>query len=119
MKNLIKVLVSTVILSSVLASNVSASQEKLKLVQTNKVDTKIEKVYYDKENNIVYANTAKDENNGFWTLEVSNNKWYFDAYFFFLKADLEGRKVNIEYTGDIKNYNEVDIVDFDIDYGKK
>ena len=118
MKNLIKVLISTVILSSVLASNVSASQE-LKLVQTNKVDAKIEKVYYDKESNTIYANTAKDSDNGFWTLEVSSNKWYFDAYFFFLKADLEGRKVEIEYTGDIKNYNEVDIVDFDIDYGKK
>lgn len=115
MKKSIKVLVSTLVLSIALASNVSASQE---FITTNKVDAKIEKVYYDKESNRIYANTEKDSDNGFWVLEVGS-KYYFDAYLFFLKADLEGRKVEIEYSGNVKNYDEVDIVNFNIDYGKK
>lgn len=99
-----KIVLLTLILLSMFTSQAFANES------TTTIHTTIDKIYYDTDSHVYYANSVKDEQEGFWTVCLLEGDRMVIETLERLTREYKGKPLSVVYVGDIDNDDEIEIL---------
>ncbi|MNW52205.1 hypothetical protein D3C74_297180 [compost metagenome] len=103
-----KITVSTIVMFILILFSFSQITSANNII--NKVSFKIEKVTYSSIDNVFYVYTEKDKNDSFWVIDINTKNMTLKQ----AKKKYINHIIDIYYTGDEQNDNEIEIVKTEI-----